>query len=33
MTWFLYQVADALKNIEMETLGTIKPFALAPWEE
>jgi hypothetical protein len=29
----LYQVADALKNIEMETLETINPFTLAPWEE
>jgi hypothetical protein len=29
----LYQVADALKNIEMETLETIDPFTLAPWEE
>ena len=28
----LYQVADALKNIDMETLETINPFALAPWE-
>ncbi|CEJ62734.1 Putative Reverse transcriptase [Penicillium brasilianum] len=28
----LYQVADALKNIEMETLETIDPFVLAPWE-
>jgi ribonuclease HI len=28
----LYQVADALKNIEMETLETINPFVLAPWE-
>ncbi|KMK56426.1 reverse transcriptase [Aspergillus fumigatus Z5] len=28
----LYQVADALKNIEMETLKTINPFTLAPWE-
>ena len=28
----LYQVADALKNIEMETLETINP-SLAPWEE
>jgi hypothetical protein len=28
----LYQVADALKNIEMETLETINPFTLAPWE-
>jgi hypothetical protein len=24
----LYQVADALKNIEMETLETINPFVL-----
>jgi hypothetical protein len=29
----LYQVADTLKNIEMETLETIDPFTLAPWEE
>ncbi|GCB24364.1 hypothetical protein AAWM_07249 [Aspergillus awamori] len=29
----LHQVADALKNIEVETLGTINPFTLAPWEE
>jgi ribonuclease HI len=29
----LYQVADALKSIEMETLETINPFTLAPWEE
>ncbi|KAI2930361.1 hypothetical protein CBS147321_10549 [Aspergillus niger] len=28
----LYQVADALKNIDMETLETINPFTLAPWE-
>jgi ribonuclease HI len=28
----LYQVADALKNIDMETLETIEPFVLAPWE-
>jgi hypothetical protein len=28
----LYQVADALKNIEMETLETINPFILALWE-
>jgi hypothetical protein len=28
----LYQVADTLKNIEMETLETINPFTLAPWE-
>ena len=28
----LYQVADALKNIEMETLETINPSTLAPWE-
>ena len=28
----LYQVADALKNIEMERLETINPFTLAPWE-
>ncbi|KAK6810408.1 hypothetical protein RU639_013833, partial [Aspergillus parasiticus] len=29
----LYQVADVLKNIEMEALETINPFTLAPWEE
>ena len=29
----LYQVADTLKGIEMETLETINPFTLAPWEE
>ena len=29
----LYQVADALKSIDMETLETINPFTLAPWEE
>lgn len=29
----LYQVADALKNIEMETLETINPFTIAPWEK
>jgi hypothetical protein len=28
----LYQVVDALKNIKMETLETINPFTLAPWE-
>jgi ribonuclease HI len=28
----LYQVADTLKNIEMEALETITPFTLAPWE-
>lgn len=28
----LYQVADALQSIEMETLETIYPFTLAPWE-
>lgn len=28
----LYQVADALRNIEIESLETINPFALAPWE-
>jgi hypothetical protein len=26
-------VADALKHIDMETLETINPFTLAPWEE
>jgi hypothetical protein len=29
----LCHVADALKNIEMETLETMNPFTLAPWEE
>jgi hypothetical protein len=29
----LYQVADTLQNIEIETLETINPFTLAPWEE
>ncbi|KAI2669705.1 hypothetical protein LCP963914a_9893 [Penicillium roqueforti] len=29
----LYHVADALKNVDMETLETINPFALAPWDE
>jgi hypothetical protein len=29
----LYQVAEALKSIDMETLETINPFTLAPWEE
>ncbi|KAJ6114152.1 hypothetical protein N7512_007597 [Penicillium capsulatum] len=28
----LYQVADALRNIEMESLETINPFTLTPWE-
>ena len=28
----LYQVADALKNIDMESLETINPFTLSPWE-
>ena len=28
----LYQVADALKHIDIETLETINPFTLAPWE-
>lgn len=28
----LYQVADALQSIKMETLETIHPFTLAPWE-
>jgi len=27
----LYQVAQALKDIEMEEMETINPFALAPW--
>jgi hypothetical protein len=29
----LYQVVDVLKNIKIETLKTINPFILAPWEE
>ncbi|KAJ5100882.1 hypothetical protein N7456_006934 [Penicillium angulare] len=29
----LYHVADALKHVDMETLETINPFALAPWDE
>ncbi len=29
----LYQVAEALKDIPMEELETIKPFTLAPWEK
>mgnify|MGYP002718720533 FL=1 len=29
----LYHVAEALKHIDMETLETINPFTLAPWEE
>jgi ribonuclease HI len=29
----LYHVADALKRTEMESLETINPFTLAPWEE
>lgn len=29
----LYQIADALRHIDMETLETINPFTLAPWEE
>jgi hypothetical protein len=29
----LYQVADALKDIEMEKLETINSFTLAPWEK
>ncbi|KAI1832364.1 hypothetical protein CBS147337_6622 [Penicillium roqueforti] len=29
----LYHVADALKHIDMETLETINPFTLVPWEE
>jgi ribonuclease HI len=28
-----YQVADVLKDIPMESLETINPFTLAPWEE
>ncbi|KAJ5556668.1 hypothetical protein N7494_000583 [Penicillium frequentans] len=29
----LYQVADALRHIDMERLETIDPFTLAPWDE
>ena len=29
----LYQVADALKDIEMEQMETIRPCVLAPWEK
>ncbi|KAJ5799012.1 uncharacterized protein N7503_006517 [Penicillium pulvis] len=29
----LYQVADALRHIDMETLEIIDPFTLAPWDE
>ncbi|KNG49746.1 reverse transcriptase [Stemphylium lycopersici] len=29
----LYQVADALKSIEMEQMETIRPCVLAPWEK
>ncbi|KAJ5288046.1 hypothetical protein N7478_003732 [Penicillium angulare] len=29
----LYQVADALRHIDMEALETINPFTLAPWDE
>ena len=29
----LYQVAETLKDIEMQELETINPFALAPWEK
>ncbi|KAJ5292091.1 hypothetical protein N7478_001342 [Penicillium angulare] len=29
----LYHVADALRHIDMETLETINPFTLAPWDE
>jgi hypothetical protein len=29
----LYQVADVLKDIEMEKMETINPFTLAPWEK
>ena len=29
----LYQVAEALKTIEMEGMETINPFTLAPWEK
>ncbi|KAJ5876413.1 uncharacterized protein N7529_001997 [Penicillium soppii] len=29
----LYQVADALRHVDMERLETIDPFTLAPWDE
>lgn len=29
----LHHVADALKHVDMETLETINPFTLAPWDE
>ncbi|KAI1829039.1 hypothetical protein DTO027I6_10118 [Penicillium roqueforti] len=29
----LYHVADALKHVDLETLETINPFTLAPWDE
>ena len=29
----LYEVADVLKDFEMEKLETINPFILAPWEK
>jgi hypothetical protein len=29
----LYQVAEALKDIEMEEMEVINPFTLAPWEK
>ena len=29
----LYQVADALKEIEIEEIETINPFTLPPWEK
>ena len=34
MHWsLLYQVAEALKTIEMEGMETINPFTLPPWEK
>ena len=29
----LYEVAEVLKDFEMEKLETINPFTLAPWEK
>jgi len=29
----LYQIADTLKEIDMEKLETVDPFTLAPWEK
>jgi ribonuclease HI len=29
----IYQVADALKDMPMESLETVNPFTLAPWEK